>query len=81
MDEAELKYRKLHAGAITWSSAHKRVSQILEYWLMRLKYSRRKHINVRQLIILQNKLDIEYYIMSADQVTEMVIKSRNTRKS
>ena len=41
---------------------------------MRSKYARGGHNNVCQLIVLQNKLEIEYSIISVDQVVEIVVQ-------
>ena len=60
MDEAEKQCRKLHAGSIPWSPVYKKSCLLLEYWLMRRSYFNHEHRNTRQLIILQNKLQLAY---------------------
>ena len=60
MDEAELKCRKLHTGAIPWSPTYKKACLTLLYWLMRRTYFKGKHSNVRQLIVLQNKINLDF---------------------
>ena len=60
MDEAEKQCRKIHAGAIPWSPAYKDSCLLLEYWLKRRSYYKNEHSNVRELIVLQNKLKIKY---------------------
>lgn len=60
MDEAEKNCRKIKAGAIAWSPAYKQKCLLLEYWLKRKSYSQQDHYNIRQLIVLQNKLKISY---------------------
>ena len=60
MDEAERQCRKIHAGAIPWSPAYKEAGLLLEYWLKRRKYAMHEHTNVRELIVIQNKLKLTY---------------------
>ena len=60
MDEAESQCRKIHAGAIPWSPAYKDACLRLEYWLKRRTYAKKEHTNVRELIVLQNKLKMNY---------------------
>ena len=60
MDEAENQCRKIHTGSIPWSPAYKRACLELEYWLKRRSHFKKKHHNVRQLLVLQNKLQIQY---------------------
>ena len=54
----EERRRKLCCGAVPWSSTYKKVNLELDYWIMRQKYLLGVHHNVRQLIVLQNKLRI-----------------------
>ena len=58
MDAAEPHCRKLHTGRIHWSPSYKKICQTLEYWLNRKINYKNVHRNVRQLIVLQNKLNI-----------------------
>ena len=58
MDIAESKCRKLHTGEIPWSPAYKKVNLLLLYWQLRKSYINGLNSNVRQLIVLQNKLKI-----------------------
>ena len=60
MDEAESRCRKLHTGAVPWSPAYKASCLLLEYWLKRRTYANHEHTNVRELIVLQNKLKLKY---------------------
>ena len=60
MDKAEKQCRKLHTGRIPWSPTYKKCCQTLEYWLNRRSHFTNVHRNVRQLIVLQNKLSITY---------------------
>ena len=60
MKLAEKKCRKLRTGAHAWSPTYKRACLQLLYWLQRRSYHLKKHRNVRQLIVLQNKLGITY---------------------
>lgn len=57
---AEMKCRKLHNGVIHWSPTYKKVQLELDYRRMRYKHKLGIHRNVRQLIVLQNKLHITY---------------------
>ena len=59
MDEAEAQCRKLHTGTIPWSPAYKYSCLLLEYWLKRRGYSKQVNTNVRELIVLQNKLNLQ----------------------
>ena len=47
-------------GKVSWSPAYKKINLLLEYWRMRRSYILGLHHNVRQLIVLQNKLSIPY---------------------
>ena len=60
MDEAEAQCRKIHAGAIPWSPTYRDACLSLEYWLKRRSYNKQENTNVRELIVLQNKLKIQY---------------------
>ena len=60
MDEAELKCRKLHMGAIPFSPTYKNCVLKVIYWRMRKLHHLGLHRNVRQLIKLQNKTGIKY---------------------
>ena len=60
MDTAEKQCRKIHTGAIKWSPAYKESCMLLEYWLKRRSYVNKEHFNVRELIVLQNKLKLAY---------------------
>ena len=60
MDYAESKCRKLCMGTIPWSPSYKRIDMEMKYWRMRKSYKLGLHRNVRQLLVLQNKLKIKY---------------------
>ena len=60
MEKAEKTCRKLHMGTTKWSPTYKKVMLTLEYWKMRKSYFLGLHSNVRQLIVLQNKLELDY---------------------
>ena len=75
MDEAEKNCRKIHAGAIPWSPAYRETCLLLEYWLKRRSYSQQEHYNVRQLIVLQNKLKIKYIPNLSPQTINNQIKT------
>ena len=60
MDEAEQQCRKIRTGSIPWSPAYKHACLLLDYWYNRRKYANREHSNVRELIVLQNKLKLTY---------------------
>ena len=60
MKEAEDNCRKLHINAVPWSPAYKRACLLLDYWLQRRIHFRGLHTNVRQLLVLQNKLNLNF---------------------
>ena len=60
MTLAEKQCRKLRTGAHSWSPTYKKACLALEYWLNRKSHFLGKHRNVRQLIVLQNKLHLTY---------------------
>lgn len=60
MDEAEEQCRKLKTGAVAWSPAFARATDLVEYWERRERYKKKKCKNVRYLINLQRKLNIKY---------------------
>ena len=60
MNEAELQCWKLHTGRIPWSSTCRKICQTIEYWLNRRSHKQNLHINIRQLIVLKNKLKFFY---------------------
>ena len=60
MEFAEKNCRKLRTGAHAWSPTYKIACLKLIYWLQRRSYFLKTHRNVRQLIVLQNKLGITY---------------------
>ena len=47
-------------GTIPWSPSYKRINMEMEYWRMRKSHKLGLHRNVRQLLVLQNKLKIKY---------------------
>ena len=80
MKYAEKKCRKLHTGAISWSPTYKRACLHLEYWLQRRSYFLKKHRNVRKLIILQNKLGIQYEPnLVLPEIEQRIIKAHKYR--
>ena len=81
MDKAELQCRQLHTGNVTWSPTYKKVCLQLVYWLMRRTKLKGLHSNTRQLIVLQNKLDIPYdSTMNLDDIETKIIESHARRK-
>ena len=60
MEKAELKCRKLKMGKVPWSPAYRKIQLEFDYWRMRSRYKLGLHRNVRQLQVLQNKLNIVY---------------------
>lgn len=60
METDELSCRKIHMRSVPWSPTYKNVSLEIEYCRMRRSYHLGLHINVRQLIILQRKLNYKY---------------------
>ena len=60
MDKAETSCRKLHMGTVSWSPTYKLINLEIEYWRMRRSHFLGMHRNVRQLIVLQNRLIITY---------------------
>ena len=60
MYKAEQGCRKLRTGTIAWSPTYKAACLTLEYWLHRRTYFKGNHSNVRQLLVLQNKLNLSY---------------------
>ena len=81
MDKAEKQCRKLHTGRIPWSPTYKKCCQTLEYWLNRRSHFRKVHRNVRQLIVLQNKLHIKYNPnLTLDEIEDKVKGAFKERK-
>ena len=60
MTKAERLCRRLRTGTIKWSPQYQHACLSLEYWLKRRSYIKNNNNNVRQLIILQKKLGIQY---------------------
>ena len=60
MEKAERTCRKLYMGKTKWSPTYIKVMLTLEYLKMRKSYLLGLHSNIRQLIVLQNKLDLVY---------------------
>ena len=60
IETVDQKCRKLCVGSVAWPPTYKRVNLVLEYWRMRKAYHLGLHKNIRQLIVLQNKLQIKY---------------------
>ena len=80
MDKAEKKCRKLHTGEIPWSPAYKKICLILQYWHLRKAYINSRNTNVRQLIVLQNKLKITYdCTLTKEQILEEIKFSNKQR--
>ena len=81
MDKAEAQCRKLRTGTIPWSPTYQKCNLVLEYWLMRKSYFHKEHYNVRQLIVLQNKLKITYDpTLSYNDIVQKVVKASKDRK-
>ena len=78
MHNVELSCRKLCTGITPLSPTYSRVMTTLEYWKMRKSYLSGKHSTVRQLIVLQNKLKIEYNKNMS--LEEVIKKLRETSK-
>ena len=60
METAELSCRKIHMGSVPWSPTYKNVSLEIEHWRISHSYHLGLHRNVRQLVILQRKLNSTY---------------------
>ena len=71
MDEMEEQYMHLHTGSIPFRL--KKVCIELEYWLNRRSYLNKKHHNVRQLLVLQNKLQLKHNpnLLKADLINKI----------
>ena len=81
MNEAESKCRKLHTGAVPWSPTYKKACDTLLYWLMRRTYFNGEHRNVRQLIVLQRKIDLQYDpTLSLNQIDHSIKEAYKERK-
>ena len=81
MDSAERQCQKLHTGRIPWSPAYKKCCQTLEYWLNRRSHYKKEQRNVRQLIVIQNKLNIVYNAdLSLADIENKIISSHKERK-
>lgn len=78
MELAEEKCRKSKTGEVSWSPAYKRICLEPLCRYMRKDYILGQHTNVRQLIILQHKLSIEYNPHLS--VTEVIIKLQSIHK-
>ena len=63
-----------------WSPTYKRVNLVLEYWRMRKAHCLGLHRNIRQLIVLQHKLDITYdSSLSLLQIVEKIKEASRQR--
>ena len=51
-DDSDDEYRHLHTSGLHWSAACKLSCMQLEYCLKRCSHVKRKHLNIRQLIVL-----------------------------
>ena len=60
MDKAEDNCRKLYTGNISWSPSYTRIYLVLLYWEMRKDHYNGTHGNSKKLIVLQQKLNINY---------------------
>ena len=82
MDAAERQCRKLHTGRIPWYPTYKECCQTLEYWLNRKSHYKKENRNVRQLIVLQNKLNILYNadLSLADIDNKIIILHKERKK-
>ena len=60
MTAAEKQCRKLRMGKTPWSPTYKKMMLTFEFWCQREDYARGINKNVRDLIVLQNKLMITY---------------------
>ena len=59
-NDTEKQCRHLHKGSITWSLVYKKVWMELEYWVNRRSYLNKEYHNVGQLLVLQNKLQLNH---------------------
>ena len=80
MAKCEEKCRKLQCGAVPWSPTYRKVNMELDYWRMRQKYILGIHHNVRQLIVLQNKLNIKYDASISQQNVKKKIRECAKRR-
>ena len=81
MDEAEKQCRTIHTGSIPWSPAYKHACLNLEYWLKRRSHFKKKHRNVRQLIVLQKKLKLAYNpALTLSDIEKQIKLAHNSRK-
>ena len=81
MDAAERQCRRLHTGAIAWSPTYKKACLELLYWLHRRTYILKCHQNVRQLIVMQHKLHIEYDPnLTLSDINNNIIHAHKKRK-
>ena len=80
MDEAERQCRKLRTGSIPWSPAYKNACLLLEYWYKRRSYANRENANVRELIVLQKKLKLQYVPNLSVQEINLKIKDAHKKR-
>ena len=60
MTDAEAQCRKFRMGKTPWSPTYQNIMLTFEFWCQREDYARGINNNVRDLIVLQNKLNITY---------------------
>ena len=81
MQQAEKQCRKLHTNATPWSPAYKRACILLDYWLQRRIYHKGMHHNVRQLLVLQNKLKLKFNNnLSLDDINSNIVEAACERR-
>ena len=81
MNEAEEQCRKLHMNSVPWSPAYKKACLLLDYWIQRRIHFKGLHHNVRQLLVLQHKLKIDFNgSLSLDDITNNIIDASHERK-
>ena len=81
MDEVKEKCRKLHTGSIPCSPVYKKSYLLLEYWLPRCSHFYYKHRYERQLIVLQNRLQLTYEpSLNITKIGERTFLAHSNRK-
>ena len=73
--------QKIHTGSTPWSPVYKHACINLESWLKRRSHFKKKHRNVRQLIVLKKKLKLVYDpTLTLSDIEEQIKLAHNSRK-
>jgi hypothetical protein len=80
MEYAERKCRKLHMGEVKWSPLYQKECDRVTYWTMVQKEAEGRRVNMRKLLSLRKKLDLQRSNYTLSELAEKVKEATRNRQ-